>query len=508
MKYCIALFFLLFFIWANAQKYDYNWVLGDPGGNIDILFTDTSANAISHHRNVTMETSQTTISDSSGNLLFFTNGAKVFNRHDSIMLNGDSINYGLAWSEYFGGAEYNGIQEIIALPTDTSAIWNLIHYTVAYSPDTFPYLWIYWVKESKIDMRGDSGLGKVVFKDKQLIQDTVSSYVTACQHANGRDWWVLTHQTSTNCLYTLLVQPDTVIQYPMQCLGDNYLSMDAGQAAFSPDGTKFAWVGGYSGINIYDFDRCTGLLSNPVNLPFYWTYNREYQFGLSFSPNSRFLYIAQSTYIFQFDLSESDLAASVDTVGQYIPPPDSTSAAARYDLMQLAPDGKIYITGNNSVKWMHVINQPDLKGDSCNFVNYGFRLPNDNNWGLPNYPGNYRLGPLRGSPCDTIYKTDTTGTDTTSVGFARVKNEKILKIYPNPAAGYAIIDYGFTDWSMGTNVEMEISNAINEVIYSCRLPMYSGYQRLDVSHFASGFYTVSIKRRGAVIAVNKLVVVH
>ena len=448
-----------------------------------------------------MQNSQTTISDSAGNLLFFTNGAKIYNRNNAIMKNGDSLNYGALWADYFHGGAYGALEDIIGLPTDTAQIWNLVHYYSEYNPYTPPAIYAWRIEETKIDMRGDSGLGTVIFKNKILIQDTIGTYATACQHANGRDWWVLASQSSSNCLNTLLIEPDTVIQYPMQCLGGEYKSQDAGQAAFSPDGTKFAWVGGYSGINIYDFDRCSGILNNPIDLPFYYAGNPiyNYQYGLSFSSDSRFLYIAQSYYILQFDLASVNISGSVDTIGYIANPPDSTEARGYYFLMQLAPDGKRYISANNGIKYLHVINHPDKKGDSCNFVNYGFPLPYYNSFGLPSYPGNYRLGALHGSPCDTLTKADTTG-----VGIAKITREKILKIYPNPATDYAIIDYGFTDWSRGAT-QLVIYDAIGQVIYTQTLPMYSGFQKLDVSKFAAGVYEVVIKRSGGVVASGRLV---
>jgi hypothetical protein len=111
------------------------------------------------------------------------------------------------------------------------------------------------------------------------------------------------------------------------------------------------------------------------------------------------------------------------------------------------------------------------------------------------YPGNYRLGPLRGSTCDTL------STATTAI---KAVNEKILKIYPSPATDYTIIDYGFTDWSQG-ETELVIYNSIGQVIYSQALPKYSGFQKLDVTKFAAGLYNVSIKRAGVVVAIAKLV---
>jgi hypothetical protein len=489
----------LFFIsnWIYAQKYDYRWILGNYNENIDVVFTSNSADTFRTTRGVEMDDSQVTISDSSGNLLFYSNGARIYTNANDTMQNGDSINYGLFW-QLESGRAYEALEDLAGLPTDSSAIWNLLHYYIQQN-DTSEYVWR--IDQTRIDMSKNAGQGEVLFKNKRQIQDTLGSYITACRHANGRDWWTLCSKSSSNCLYELLVQPDTILNLGTQCLGSNYISQDAGQAAFSPDGSKFAWVGNYGGVNLYDFDRCSGLLGNPVHLPLSDNFSGGIlQYGLSFSPNSRFLYIAQSDNIFQFDTDTSNVWASLDTVGFYQTPPDSTTLPGYFFLMQLAPDGKIYLSSSNAIAYFHVINQPDIKGLSCDFVPYGFRLPwYGNTFGIPCYP-NYRLGPLIGSPCDTIYKTDTTATVSTHQGM----DETIIKIFPNPATNYTIVDYGFTDWSKGP-VSLEIRNDLGQTVYSQQLSMYSGFQKIEVSKLTSGTYTALIKRSTGVVASGKFV---
>ena len=76
-----------------GQKYDYHWILGEQGvpsetGNMD----DTVRN----QRFVPMDNSQTTVCDSSGNLIFFSNGARIYNATNATMQNGDSLNFGAA----------------------------------------------------------------------------------------------------------------------------------------------------------------------------------------------------------------------------------------------------------------------------------------------------------------------------------------------------------------------------------------------------------------------------
>jgi hypothetical protein len=504
MRNIVIFLFVFFSTYVVGQKYDYRWVMGIPYqsgsqgiGNFDITFPQTGADTFATTRGVEMDNSQTTISDSSANLLFYTNGARIYTSTNDTMEHGDSINYGTFWNLY-NGVAYDALEEIIGLPTDSMSIWNLLHYYMEVGDSS---IWVWRIYQTQIDMSKNSGLGEVLFKDKTLIQDTLGSYITACRHGNGRDWWILSSKTSSNCLYELLVQPDTVMNLGTQCLGSNYISEDAGQAAFSPDGSKFAWEGCAGGVNIYDFDRCSGQLNNPIHLPLYagqldgvW----DLQYGLAFSPNSRFLYIAQNNNIIQFDTDTSDVWGSLDTVGFYQSPPPN-NPPGYYFLMQLAPDGKIYISASNGIMFLHVINQPDLKGDSCTFVNYGFALPDFNSFGLPSFP-NYRLGVLPGSPCDTIYKTDTTAATSIHQGM----DERILKIFPNPANDYTIIDYGFTDWSKGI-VTLEIRNSLGEKVHEEQLPMYSGFQRIDLSKFSSDMYTAFIKRSTGVVASEKFV---
>ena len=182
-----------------------------------------------------------------------------------------------------------------------------------------------------------------------------------------------------------------------------------GQAHFSPDGMKYAK---FSGINnvvgnyiyLYDFDRCTGLLSNPK------VYNDttvpNQTGGISFSPDGNILYHFASHNIYQIDAnseSSEDMALSRtfvadqgtfrDTIKNFIFFP-------RYFQGQLGPDGKIYIVGNQG-RIVTTIGNPDIVGENCNVVQGKVLLPTLNALSLPHFP-NYRLGPLEGSPCDTL----------------------------------------------------------------------------------------------------------
>lgn len=185
-----------------------------------------------------------------------------------------------------------------------------------------------------------------------------------------------------------------------QQLGEPPIS-NAGQAVFSPDGSTYAKLNspGSPGawLDIYDFDRCTGTLSN---------YRKIFKkpgdiCGLAISPNSRYLYLSLGRVLYQYDLYAADLAGSETVVGEYDGFQSPPLWPTFFFMLQLAPDGKIYMNSASNVNRLHVISAPDFAGAACQFQQHAFAIPTLNNWSLPNFP-NYRLGPLDGSACDTL----------------------------------------------------------------------------------------------------------
>ncbi|MBX2927091.1 MAG: hypothetical protein KF852_04590 [Saprospiraceae bacterium] len=135
------------------------------------------------------------------------------------------------------------------------------------------------------------------------------------------------------------------------------------QAVFSPNGRKFALAHSAQSVTVFDFDRCTGLLSNPYDIRL-WPPVVSGR-GLAISPSSRYLYVSNIVDLYQYDLYAADISLSVlhiDTYDGFMPPLHTT-----FYQQKLAPDGKIYMTANNGVDVLHVIHQPDSAGVACQF---------------------------------------------------------------------------------------------------------------------------------------------
>lgn len=396
--------FLLFPGLVFTQNYDQNWLMGYFGGlqsepddvfGISILDFSDCTLTIHDNQNIEMNFDVTNVSMSNevGDLIFYSNGIYIENSSFQTMENGTDLN---EW-QLIGYILNQGILSIPYPGNENQYI--VFHGTKELLPGIgINMVGLYY---SIIDMEANNGLGQVIEKNQSLILDTLQSgKLTATKHGNGRDWWLLINKSSTNNFHTILINPSGISISGIQSTGlpiENGL----GQAVFSPNGNyfvKFNTIDLFTGqfIEIYNFDRCRGLLSNHRRIQ----YDEDASSGgVAISPNSRFLYVSSYKQIYQFDLWATDIESSKIKVAEY----DGFQSpfGSKFFLAQLAPDGKIYINCPNSENVLHVIHNPNEPGLDCNVEQHGIELPTVNGFSLPNYP-NYRLGPIDGSPCDTL----------------------------------------------------------------------------------------------------------
>ncbi|MFN8298618.1 MAG: T9SS type A sorting domain-containing protein [Chitinophagales bacterium] len=494
---------LLCFKQGICQKQDYIWLSGydskvgfDSSTNtlygISVMdFNDTPQNI--YYDSIQMNFDRTNVSycDGSGNLLFYTNGIYIANSLDEKIENSDSLNWGgiiylVNPGIYKYG--YRTFQGIVALEdpgvSNQYYIINTVIDTTAAGP-----LDIKKVVYHKLSLNANGGLGRVLDRNQTIIDGELSMEMAVIRHANGRDWWIIVRQQNTNCYKRILLSATgiTAIQ-PDICLGQVFPNYDVGSFAVSPDGARVAHYCPRNGVQIFDFDRCEGLLTNVLHIATPGLFDSSYYFGgLCFSPSGRFLYLGATAYVFQYDTWAIDVAGSVDTVAVY---DGAMNPFGSYFItMQMGPDGKIYESCGNAENVYHIIERPDEKGDSCLFIQHGIHLPTYS-CGVPNFP-NYRLGALAGSPCDTL----------THIG-APTLSDLQIKLYPNPASEYVVIDYGTIDWGKG-KADLQLTNWLGQLVYEQPLPMYSGFQKVAVAGFASGDYTVTISQGKQVVAKGK-----
>jgi hypothetical protein len=415
------------------------------------------------------------ITDSVGNLLFSTNGAYIANATGDTMLNGGGLSPSWYTSIYPDGLNLSQACMILPKP-DAPGLYYLFHGTLDDAPNSnalFLYL-------TTIDMALDGGLGGVVSKNQVLIADTLNTgKITAVRHANGRDWWVFCHKLNTDTYYRLLVTPNGVSLDGTQAIGE-IRPRDVGQVCFSPDGSKFAYYyGANTDLEVFDFDRCTGLLSNPVHITID---DSNFAGGVAFSPNSRYLYVSSSRVVYQYDVEAPDIETSMVQIAEwdstYSPfPPFST----KFDLAQLAPDGQVYIATGNTTLRLHVIHNPNEPGLACNMEQHGVELPRFFANSLPNHP-NYFLGPVDGSVCDSLGINTLTSTLSRGAG--------VVRAFPNPSAdGHFVLRYP-ANAGVGW---LEVRDIAGRVMLRERIPQWSTVHAVELLGPAAGMYQCTLR---------------
>ena len=398
-----SIFFFLLFLSSNpsfAQNRASIWELGynQGGGCFEYRFSNQGLSVVPVVRKMNLGETNASICDRYGNLLMYTNGAWIANAQHDTMMNGGGINPGL-FNQIEQADEWGmpSIQTALFLPDPAD---SMQYYLIHMVSDVNQHLEALELMYTKIDMRLDNGSGAVIAKNQIIFSDSlVPAGLTAVKHANGRDWWIISHQQMTDAFHILLLTPDGFTDH-IQHIGN---TPDlGGQAAFSSEGNTYAAFDTYvqNNLDVLRFDRCSGLFSNYTHVQINDTITST---GVAFSPDSRMLYVCSGTHVYQFDVTAANIASTLDTVatydGFYSPQPPF---ATTFFIEQLAPDGKIYIASTNSVEDMHVINDPNNQGSACNLIQHSVHMPSYNSIGcLPNLI-NYDLGPVVGSICDTI----------------------------------------------------------------------------------------------------------
>lgn len=429
-KTALVLAFLLY-VNVQAQKHDNIWLLGLGNVNnrrtisyLDFNFSPLKIDTLSVPQKFDLIVGNTMISDREGTLKCYSNGCSVVSGSHGYIENGDSLNLG---DGFFYCANYGYFhlhQGIILLPyPEHQGQYLLVHLNTR-EREKYPNELLYTV----VDMNQNDGAGKVTLKNELVYEKDFSDLLTAVKHGNGRDWWVVVPQRSSNTYFIFLVSPEGVSQPKIQSVGSNRMGDFVSPAVFSPDGTLYARANHAQRlVQVLYFDRCAGEFCCPRDLSFSveTLLGTNAASGAAFSPSSRFLYISITNELFQFDMWSSRTGPI--KIAEYDGFKSPTFATNFYQ-QRLAPDGKIYMGCTNGTDAIHTIHAPDSLGFACQFEQHNIKLPKVYGATLPNFPF-FRLQDLKGSTCDTL------GIDTPAEqGITWNISRESIRAWPNPAS--------------------------------------------------------------------------
>ncbi|WP_396151819.1 T9SS type B sorting domain-containing protein [Flavobacterium sp.] len=313
------------------------------GYNAGIKFnTDGSVTALTDGQLATLE-GCATLSDASGQLLFYTDGITVYNKNHQIMANGSGL---------MGDPSSTQSATIVKKPGSTN-LFYVFTTDREHEPNGFRY--------SIIDLNLNNGLGDVTAQKNILVYTPTIESIGITKHANGIDFWVVTHSWDNNNFNAHILSASglsstpiiTPIGLPITGIG----FQAAGHIKFSPSGKKLAITSTSDFVQLFDFNNVTGVLSNPQTL---LTETGEL-YGVAFSPNEKVLYVTQSFggKLYQFNLEAGDIPNSKITIY-------TGTTSNRVGALQIGPDNKIYVAQFNLAK-LGVIHNPNVVGTGCNF---------------------------------------------------------------------------------------------------------------------------------------------
>jgi hypothetical protein len=254
------------------------------------------------------------------------------------------------------------------------------------------------------------------------------------------------------------------------------------QPKFSPDGSKFAFAtkdfstqASQTTVRLFDFDRCTGIMSNQRNIAIPDTNPGA---GTAFAPSSKYLYYATFKVLYQLNTDSSNVQASLDSIAGY----DNFSSGGNpylFWLLYLANDGKIYIPGNYNTT-CSFINYPDSAGIACDMHPHTYSFPCYIYGTVPNHP-NYYLGPVENSGCDTL----------SGIKKSYLSQKQILEVVPNPSTNGAFgISYVL---AQNQNGLLQVFDINGKKVHEQSLPQWSTFQQINVPHLANGIYSLRLQ---------------
>lgn len=344
---------------ASAQREATHWYFGQQAG---LHFGSATPLALTDGLTNTIE-GTAAVSDAWGNLLFYTDGRTVWNRHHLVMPNGTGLS---------GGASSAQSALIVRQPDSLHRFYVFTASHMASTPG---------LCYSVVDLDADGGLGDVVQHNVPL-QFPAAEKITAYKHANHRDVWIVSHGWGNDEFQARLLSPSGLGAPVTSAVGSVHGGITdnaIGYMTMSPDGQWLAAaVYKASVVELFRFDRATGQLSDPIVLP-----QDDWTYGLAFSPNGSKLYVSTQVtlpQVVQYDLSDGDAAAIASSkyvvADVSIPQPGA---------LALAPNGKIYLAMWGG--YCSVIADPDQPGAACLYASNAVPLAGGiAKLSMPNFP--------------------------------------------------------------------------------------------------------------------------
>ena len=365
------LFALVLTIQSNCQNQANNWFL-NYGQGAGITFNSGTAiattNSSLHHFGTGGTAS---ISDTNGNVLFYSDGLTIYNTDDEVMANGNGLD-----------GDHGGSQPIAICEKPGNSNQ---YYVFTIGSENVPS----GLKYSIVDMLGDNGKGEVISKNIPINSAVwARDKIAIAKHLNNRDYWIVTRLINSDYFVSYLLTPDGINDSPIPSKTRfmAHTGLWRGPLKFSPDYKKLISAHRHmshfsnGSFEVCNFNNSTGEIDYEFSIKEFANNENDFPIlGIEISPDSKKLFVSfkvnsdilnpgEFSWIYQYDLTQSDSNAFLNS---HISVTTTASVAG----LQLAPDGRIYgikhifQTDNDTLfAYLDRIENVWETGVACNFV--------------------------------------------------------------------------------------------------------------------------------------------
>jgi gliding motility-associated-like protein len=395
LKFYITFLVIFFASVCFSQSQNNVWYFGNKAGISFNGATPSSLNdgVFTHSEGVS------SICDASGNLLFFTNGIKVWNTNRQQMPNG----FGL-----FGN---NSSSQILIVPKPEDCD---IYYIFTTPSQNFTGPLCY----SEVDMSLNGGLGDIVSKNI-ILHTSVTERIAGTLQRNGKDYWIVSQSLGSNGFLSYSVTSTGINANPVISFSGiaNNNSNDAiGCMKISSNGNKLSTACeiGHQFSQLFDFDNQTGMVSNGFVI------STTGEYGVEFSEDNSKLYLARyrPLKVTQFDLSNPDSNVIRNSVIQLATQNPNLGEVEYGGCLQIGPDKKIYLA-RAFWQFLDVIENPNVAGIVSNYHSNAINLNGNLCFaGLPNLLNKYNTNQCGGLQLSYTHTAGCGNNNNTILAFA------------------------------------------------------------------------------------------
>ncbi|BAO55061.1 T9SS type B sorting domain-containing protein [Nonlabens marinus] len=344
---------------TTAQKEADNWYFGKNAG---ISFTNGAPTALLDGKIEVVYEGSATISDATGNLLFYSDGLTVWNRDHQVMPNGTGLN---------GHISSSNSAMIVKKPSSETIYYVFTLVEQGYDGG---------LQYSEIDMSLDGGLGDITSVKNISLRTNTTEHAAIFKVKNENAYWLIVHDWDNANFLSYKISSSGINATPIVSTTGVVLGMPdrleaIGHMKVSPRGDQLIMTSPKINlVQLFDFNDQTGVLSNAQSIS---QNSFSDPYGIEFSPNGNLFYISNTLN----QINQFDLRGSIEQIknSQYNYGNDDLINGS----LQLGPDGKIYLA-QYGAEYLSVINKPNERGEQADFVEEGVYLGGNNAYfGLP-----------------------------------------------------------------------------------------------------------------------------